>query len=164
MNIRITWKWAIFASVIVMLLGFSANHFLQEIVVQYPLDTWRMDLDDFLANIGLFLGGLGALSAVLVRLRKTEDKITQVEHHMNGGMTDLAEKILLEQLEIAGYGASWLEVVARLDKIESERDSCREQVVALTRYVNNAMGTNIDPFGVTPWADSEEVEEGKTQA
>jgi hypothetical protein len=81
------WLWV--AAVAVFILGGIAVHAWDAFVLLYPLDTWRMDLDDLLGNIGTLLVGIAAL----IGLKRAHQKIDQ-----NG-----TREQDLEQREAADY-------------------------------------------------------------
>jgi len=63
------WVWA--GAVLLFILGAVAAHFSDQLLLRYPIDEWRMDLDDLLGNVGTFFVGLAALIA----LRRAHRKI-----------------------------------------------------------------------------------------
>lgn len=110
------------------LIGGAASHFLEPIAVSYPFDVWRMDLDDTLANIGIFLGGLAAFLVVFKRARKVEERVERVEHKINGGLSSLASQILKDEIKQYGLDIEaveqWMELSRRLALLEQSEHDC----------------------------------------
>jgi hypothetical protein len=150
LRVKITARWLIGIGIASTFLGVGLAAIGHEIVVQYPLDTWRMDLDDFLANVGLFLGGLGALFAVLRRQDEHAEKINEVEDRMNGGMADLAARILQEQIEIGGYDQAFLQLLDRVLKLEEERRTCNDQLTKLRQWLADHLGVDVLGEAIEP--------------
>lgn len=117
---RIAFYLAGLASLIVLIITVDkAEDWLTH--VSYPFDVWRMDLDDILANLGLFLAGSAAIWTVKL-------KADRIEHKLNGGMMELAHKHVQENEVIIG-------LVHRLDKMETERKTCIDELKALRQHI-----------------------------
>ena len=63
------WLWS--AAIALFVLGVIAAHLSDQLLLRYPINEWRMDLDDLLGNVGTFFVGLAALIA----LRRAHRKI-----------------------------------------------------------------------------------------
>ena len=92
--------------------------------VEYPLNVWRMDLDDIAANIGLFLVGVAAFVTVFKKADQASRKADQVSQRVNGGLQQAAREHVQDSEVIIG-------LVHRLDKMEGNRDLCLEELAEL---------------------------------
>jgi hypothetical protein len=120
---------AVVASVFIVA-GFGIAHFLTE-VVAYPLDEWRMDLDDLLANAGLFLAGLAAWITVRQRAKAAEQKAEAVDDKINGGIRKLAADMIRDEMEVAGVNRTTVEMEGRVESLEAERNQCRSELATM---------------------------------
>ena len=125
MNVHRSWWLMAIAVVALVIIGMGVDHFMQDVLVQYPLGTWRMDLDDFVGNIGTLLIGVGTLGLAWVGYRKiggTNRKIDQVEHKLNGGMNKIVERLVEDEMAAKGYDQTFLEVLSKVDECIKQRD------------------------------------------
>jgi hypothetical protein len=126
------------AATVLIVTGFGIAHFLTE-VVDYPLDVWRMDLDDLLANIGLFLVGLAAWLTVRQRAKAAEEKAEAVDDKINGGIRKLAADMIRDEMEVAGVNKATVEMEGRVEALEVERNQCRSELATM-RAILRQMG------------------------
>lgn len=70
-NVDTRWLW--WGALAVFVLGGAVAHFSEDFALRYPLDTWRMDLDDLLGNVGTFFVGIAAL----IGLRRVSKKVVE---------------------------------------------------------------------------------------
>ena len=104
--------------------------------IEYPFDVWRMDLDDVLANIGLFMAGLSAFIVALRRADKAHKKADQVGDRINGGMAKMAkEHVAMATQEAQDY----VELLSRVTVIEDERDNCRKELRLQRKWINERL-------------------------
>ena len=97
--------------------------------VEYPLNVWRMDLDDIAANIGLFLVGVAAFVTVFKKADQASRKADQLSQRVNGGLQQAAREHVQDSEVIIG-------LVHRLDKVEGNRDLCLEELTALRKRID----------------------------
>ena len=71
---RIEPKWVFWGSVVFMFAGIGLAVASNQILARWPLDTWRVDLDDLLTSVGMF--GLGAAA-----WRRANDAHKKVERN-----------------------------------------------------------------------------------
>lgn len=103
--------------------------------VDYPLNTWRMDLDDAMVGLGTILLGIAGIWTALTKARQAETtanaahaRADLLEHKLNGGMVEVAREHMQENEVMAT-------VIVRLDRIEAERDDCIEERKELQRWI-----------------------------
>lgn len=103
--------------------------------VDYPLATWRMDLDDAMVGVGTILLGVAGIWTALTKARQAEAtaleahaRADRLEHKVNGGMVEFARETMHENEIMAT-------VIHRLDRIEAERDDCIEERKELQRWI-----------------------------
>ena len=97
--------------------------------VEYPFDVWRMDLDDVLANFGLFLAGLAAFLTVFRKAGRAHQKADQLSERVNGGLQRAAREHVQDSEVIIG-------LVHRIDKVEENRDLCLEELAELRERID----------------------------
>jgi hypothetical protein len=73
------WLWT--AAVAVFLLGGLVAHFSNQLILAYPLDSWTMDLDDLIGNVGTLFVGIAAIIGLRRAYRKIEQNGTK-EHEL----------------------------------------------------------------------------------
>lgn len=104
--------------------------------VEYPFDVWRMDLDDVLANVGLFLAGLSAFIVAIRRADRAHKKADQVGDRINGGMADMAkEHVAMATQESQDYN----ELLLRVTSVENQRDDCLKELHMLRSWTNERL-------------------------
>jgi hypothetical protein len=123
-----SWMLGGLVGIILVLIGGGFGHFLSD-HPSYPLDVWRMDLDDVLANIGFFLAGLAAFVTVW---RKT----TNLEGKLNGKL----ERLVRDEMETAGLSQTSAETIERVESLETERNQCREELTTMRTQLRNMVG------------------------
>jgi ammonia channel protein AmtB len=124
---RFKWstKWLLFPGL--GIIAFLVAVFLVDAFthrVEYPLDIWRMDLDDFLGNIGFLLAGIAAIWTVAKTAKRAEKKADQVADQVNGGMASLATQILHDEIRVAGLEVG---LGARVMALEESKRDCEEE-------------------------------------
>lgn len=125
------WWWMAVAIVGLVVIGMGIEHLMSDMFIAYPLDTWRMDFDDLLGNIGTLLIGIGTMALAIVGVRKerkVKEKIEKVETKLNGGMNAIVERLVADEMAAKGYDRTFLELLAEVEKFRNERDECREKV------------------------------------
>ena len=100
--------------------------------VDYPLDTWRMDLDDALIGFGTILIGTAAIWTVWLKAKEADAKAEAVEAKLNGGLSSIASQIMMDELKQSGIDITLAKRVARveakLEEVTGQRDDCLERV------------------------------------
>jgi hypothetical protein len=126
MDIHLNWKSITFAVVVlvalIVVVG-RAEDWLSH--VSYPMDTWRMDLDDAVSNVIAGAAVLVAYLAVRRRQNKTDAKL-------NGGIKELAQEILLAEIETSGINDTVTSLRADVEEVKQQRDECMGKIDALT--------------------------------
>jgi hypothetical protein len=121
---RLKWstKWLLFPGL--GIIAFLVATFLVGIYahrIEYPLDIWRMDLDDFLGNVGFLLAGIAAIWTVAKTAHRAEKKADLVAHQINGGMSDVAKRHVIEALDNSEIEVGlW----RRVDALEESKQEC----------------------------------------
>ena len=100
----------------------------QHATIQYPLGTWRMDLDDALTSIALLATGVAAIWTVWLKATEADRKATKLEEKLNGGLQRAARQHMQENEVIIGLNH-------RMDRFETERDDCRSELADLREWV-----------------------------
>ena len=104
--------------------------------IEYPFDVWRMDLDDVLANIGLFLAGMSAFIVAVRRADRAHKKADQVGDRINGGMAKMAK----EHVKMATQEAQdYVELLSRVTAVEDQRDDCQKELHMLRVWINERL-------------------------
>jgi cobalamin biosynthesis Mg chelatase CobN len=130
MDVHLNWKWALwgfFALVALIVLVDTAEDVLHDI--SYPFSTWRMDLDDATANV---LTAIGILVAYTVGRRKQKKDRDTIEAKLNGELRELAQEILLDQIETSGINDTVTSLRADVEEVKQQRDECMGKIDALT--------------------------------
>ena len=96
--------------------------------VEYPFDVWRMDLDDILANIGLFMVGAAAIWTVKLRGDKLEANHEQLANKINGNLA-VSARLHMQEDEI------FIGLMHRIDKLENERTDCIDELKVLREKI-----------------------------
>ena len=123
MYVRLTWKWVawgVAALVALIIVVDRSEDWLSH--VSYPFNTWRMDLDDAIGNVIAFLAVLVAYLAVTRRQKATESKL-------NGGLEELAKKLMRDEIETAGLNQTYMELLARVEKCMKENADMRQFIL-----------------------------------
>jgi hypothetical protein len=126
MYINLNWKsitFAVAALVALIIVVDRAEDWLSH--VSYPLDTWRMDLDDAVSNVIAGAAVLVAYLAIRRRQQKTDAKL-------NGGLKELAQEILLAEIETSGINDTVTSLRADVEEVKQQRDECIGKIEALT--------------------------------
>jgi hypothetical protein len=107
--------------------------------VSYPFDVWRMDLDDMLANVGLFLAGLAAFLTVFRKAGQAHKKADQVSERVNGGMARMVKEHVAIATNEATEASHYLDLLSRVTEIEGQRDDCHQQLADIKEWVVNRL-------------------------
>ena len=107
--------------------------------IEYPFDVWRMDLDDILANIGLFLAGLGAFLMVFRKADRAHKKADLVSDQFNGGMKEIAQQHVELATQEAHEEGHYIELLERVTAVERQRDDCRVELEMIRKWVNERL-------------------------
>lgn len=94
--------------------------------IQYPLGTWRMDLDDALVGVGTIGLGAAAIWTVWLKAKEANDKAEAVSHRINGGLSSLAAQIMADELRQAGFETGLNE---RVTFLEEHYEKCLEREI-----------------------------------
>ena len=100
----------------------------QHAIIQYPLGTWRMDLDDALTSVGTVALGVAAIWTVWLKAQEAERKAAALEEKLNGGLQRAAKQHMQENEVIIGLNH-------RMDRFEQERDHCQQELADLREWV-----------------------------
>ena len=100
----------------------------QHATVQYPLGTWRMDLDDALTSVGTVALGVAAIWTVWLKAQEAQRKAAALEEKLNGGLQRAAKQHMQENEVIIGLNH-------RMDRFEQERDHCQQELAELKTWV-----------------------------
>lgn len=104
--------------------------------IEYPMDVWRMDLDDMIANVGLFLGGLAAFLMVFKTAKDASRKADHVSSQINGGLSDIAKDHVSDALKDADVEIGlW----RRVDELERTRQECLEELEGIKTWINRRL-------------------------
>ena len=133
------YKWALWAAALVALIVVvdRAEDWLTHI--EYPFNVWRMDLDDLLANLGLFLGGLAAFLTVIKRVKIAESKAEKAAGSINGKLASLAEEHVRLATQEAMEAGHYVELLSRITSLETERNKCLTELENLRTWIEGRM-------------------------
>ena len=127
MNWRIFRSWILPAvGLISLVVGIVLIN--QHATIQYPLGTWRMDLDDALTSVGTVALGVAAIWTVWLKAQEAERKAAALEEKLNGGLQRAAKQHMQENEVIIGLNH-------RMDRFETERDHCQQELADLREWV-----------------------------
>jgi hypothetical protein len=107
--------------------------------VSYQFDVWRMDLDDILANIGLFLVGLAAFLAVFRKADRAHKRADLVSEQFNGGMREMAKQHVELATQEAQEKSHYIDLLTRVTSIEKQRDDCHEELSVIREWINKRL-------------------------
>lgn len=110
--------------------------------VDYPFHVWRMDLDDFVANVGIIAGAFIGLWKVKLNADKADIKAEKaaaeakvakrkaedLERKFNGGLAEAARTHMQDN-------EMFESLIIRMDRIETERNDCQEALTDLRGWV-----------------------------
>jgi len=123
----------------------------QHATIQYPLGTWRMDLDDALMGVGTILIGAAAIWTVWLKAKEAAAKAEALEKKLNGGLSDMAAQIMVDELRTAGLEINLAErvasVEATLETVTTQRDLCLERVAQQDAIIES-IHRRLDQNGV----------------
>ena len=135
-KVRIAWKWVILG--VIALTGLAVlviEHTMQAVTIEYPLNTWRMDLDDAVTTATAMLAAIAGIIAALAAWRKAG----KLEHKFNGGMSSLAGQIIADELRTADIEVGLHRRVQVLEDSEAEclklKEECLEENEGLRDWV-----------------------------
>ena len=100
----------------------------QHATIQYPLGTWRMDLDDALTSVGTVALGVAAIWTVWMKATDAQRTAENLEKKLNGGLQRAAKQHMQENEVIIGLNH-------RMDRFETERDHCQQELADLREWV-----------------------------
>lgn len=98
----------------------------QNATIQYPLGTWRIDLDDALVGIGTILIGAAAIWQVWIKAKEADRKAEAVDKKLNGGLSSLAAQIMADELRMAGFETG---LSKRVEFLEDHYQDCLEREI-----------------------------------
>jgi hypothetical protein len=107
--------------------------------VSYPFDVWRMDLDDMLANVGLFLAGLAAFLAVFRKADRAHKRADLVSEQFNGGMKEMAKQHVALATQEAQETSHYIDLLTRVTAVEKQRDDCHEELSQIREWINKRL-------------------------
>ena len=103
--------------------------------VDYPFDVWRMDLDDFVANVAIIAGagyGIWKVKRNTDQARAlaaaAEATTATLERKFNGGLVEAARSHMQDN-------ELFESLMVRVDRIEKERDDCQDALSDLRAWV-----------------------------
>lgn len=103
----------------------------QHAKIAYPLDTWRMDLDDALVGIGTVLLGIAAIWTVWIKALSADRKADALHEKLNGGLSSLAAQILNDEIKHAGIDVNLANRVAVVEQLlgntQEKLEKCEER-------------------------------------
>jgi len=102
--------------------------------ISYPLDTWRVDLDDAAIGLGTILVGIAAIWTVWLKAKEANDRTVALSHKLNGGLRQIAREHVQDNEVVIG-------LVHRLDKADAARDECLERFDVLQAQLDELRGT-----------------------
>jgi hypothetical protein len=107
--------------------------------ISYPFNVWRMDLDDALANIGLFLAGLAAFIAVFRKADRAHQKADQVSERINGGLMEMAKQHVEIATQEAQETGHYIDLLSRVTAVEKQRDDCHNELSQIRDWINRRL-------------------------
>ena len=117
--------------------------------IAYPLSTWRVDLDDALIGLGTILIGTAAIWTVWLKAKAANERVDAVERKLNGGLSNMASQIMMDEIKQAGIDTTLAKRVAtvetRLEDVTTQRDDCLERVAqqdALIEAIHQRLDQN----------------------
>jgi len=90
-------RWLVGGAIAVAIFGFGLAHFLETLVLAYPLDTWRMDLDDLVTTIAALVVAGAAWSKAHRGEQVAQEAKAQANANGNGRAVE--EVALIHELE-----------------------------------------------------------------
>ena len=148
---RRRWYWWAAAGIVLILLIIVVDK-AEDVMshIEYPLDVWRMDLDDIAANIGFFLVGVAAFASLWRKAGRAHDKADEASKDINGGLANLASQIITDELRQSDIEVGLHKRVTALEKLTAEYirrevvwDEEKEQIrldrVALRDWLNRRL-------------------------
>ena len=133
------YKWALAAVALIVLIVVVDRTEDWVTHIEYPLNIWRMDLDDFLFNVGGFLMGLAAFMTVFKKAGRAQTQADKANIKVNGGMQKLAEehvKIAAQEVQESGH---YTELLDRITSLEGQRNVCLEELSSLRIWVERKL-------------------------
>lgn len=108
----------------------------------YPFNVWRMDLDDFVANIAIVAGAVAGIWKVHGDAKRAEQKADTLEEKLNGGMKEAARSHMQDN-------ELFQSLMFRVDRMEQERNECQDalsdlRVWVIQRLDDSGNGRNIE--------------------
>lgn len=97
--------------------------------VEYPMNEWRIDLDDAAVGLGTILVGIAAIWTVWLKAVDAHDRTVELSHRLNGGLAKAAREHVQDNEIIVG-------LVHRLDVADAARDDCLERYAELERRID----------------------------
>jgi len=139
MTFKLSTRWIAFGAFIALIVLILIVDRVEDVAthISYPLDTWRMDMDDAvvaMGSLGTLLLGIAAFSALWIKADRAHRKADQATDQINGGMTSLASQIITDELRTADLEVGLHKQVKvqdeRLVALEKLTSDCleREQV------------------------------------
>jgi hypothetical protein len=99
--------------------------------VAYPLSTWRMDLDDLIASVGIVAVGVAAIWTVWLKAKAADQKASALTERVNGGLKKMAEQHVAAATAEAIEAGHYVDLLSRVTTIEQQRDDCHEDLAAV---------------------------------
>ena len=93
----------------------------QNATIEYPLTTWRMDLDDALIGFGTILLGAAAIWTVWLKQKALDQEIRKVDNKLNGGLSSIASQVMRDELKQAGIDKG---LTVRVEFLEDQYQEC----------------------------------------
>lgn len=127
MSLTFSKRWFLLPGVILLIVGGLLATVLRGVDISYPVNTWRMDLDDILANVAALILAAGTFLLGLAALKKASDadhRSIRNEHSINGGMGEAVTHHVGEALKDADVE---LGLWRRVDVLEEGYKDCMER-------------------------------------
>lgn len=124
MHLTFSKRWLLLPGVILLIVGGLLATVLRGVDISYPVNTWRMDLDDILANVAALILAAGTFLLGFAAFKKASDadhRSMRNEHSINGGMADSVTHHVGEALKDADVEQGlW----KRVDALETSNADC----------------------------------------
>lgn len=131
MTFKLSTRWIAFGAFVILVGIILAVNRIEDwaTTISYPLDTWRMDLDDFfvaIMSVGILLSGLGGFGLLWRKADRAHAHADKAIDSINGGMTSIATQVIHDELRVADLEIGLSKRVAAL---EQAIEDCAEREI-----------------------------------